>query len=484
MEFVSPQLPDVSGGSSPRYRKGTLGYTGAGLAMLFFYLLWGDFCMQLMEMVIVAIFPLQLKGLGASNTVIGFLATTLPAIMTFTINPIVSFRSDSFRSAWGRRLPFLMVVTPFVTLFLLLLAFAPEIGGMLGRTDLLARSGMSPTAVILGTFGILMVLFQLLNACMIPVYYYLLVDVVPDEVMGRFMSLFRIVGTLSGYFFHTFIFGHALSYTREIYVGAALLYLFGFGIMCWRVREGQYPPPVHADRLGLAASIRLYCRECYSHPHYLLFNARNAIFSLAGVVGIYSIFVVRDEVGVPLDMVGRVTGWSQLIVAFLLFPLGMLSDRIRPVRVFLLASMFLPVLPLLNFFFLHSQTSYIALTLLGLPLYALMSAAELPMHMSILPRERYGQFGSANQLVCSLTIIVGSIVAGQFMDVVTQGGEFVAGYRYLYLWSFLFQVIALVLMVLLYASWKRHGGPHNYTPPQVGISPNMKASRLTGGEQD
>ncbi len=137
-------------GSKIVYRKGTLGYTTRGLALLFCYLLWGDFCMQMMETVVGAVLPLQLKSLGSSNTVIAMLAITLPSFMNLTVNPLISFRSDSFRSSWGRRIPFLIFATPFVALFLILTAFAPEIGGSLGHWGLVRWLALSPATVVIG----------------------------------------------------------------------------------------------------------------------------------------------------------------------------------------------------------------------------------------------------------------------------------------------------------------------------------------------
>ena len=43
-----------------RFRVGTLQYTRSSLAMLFVWLLWGDFCFTLMETVVPSILPLKL----------------------------------------------------------------------------------------------------------------------------------------------------------------------------------------------------------------------------------------------------------------------------------------------------------------------------------------------------------------------------------------------------------------------------------------
>lgn len=45
---------------------------------------------------------------------------------------------------------------------------------------------------------------------------------------------------------------------QEIFLYAALLYFVAFMVMCWKVREGNCPPPdENADgRRGLAADIK------------------------------------------------------------------------------------------------------------------------------------------------------------------------------------------------------------------------------------
>lgn len=51
----------------PLFYVGTMVYSKAGLAWLFMWLLWGDFCFTLMETVLPSIVPLRLisRGLGS-----------------------------------------------------------------------------------------------------------------------------------------------------------------------------------------------------------------------------------------------------------------------------------------------------------------------------------------------------------------------------------------------------------------------------------
>ena len=99
--------------------------------------------------------------------------------------------------------------------------------------------------------GVLLALFQTANMVVASIYYYLFNDVVPSHLLSRFLALFRAVGTLAGFVFNRYVFGMAESHTRHIFISAALLYGVGFLLMCWRVKEGEYPAPAgarHRDR--------------------------------------------------------------------------------------------------------------------------------------------------------------------------------------------------------------------------------------------
>jgi MFS family permease len=450
--------------ASNRLRKGTLHYTRYGLVVLFSILLLGDFVLTMMETVISRILPLQLKDLGASNTLMAVLAVTMGYAFNLVINPTVSFRSDNLRTAWGRRIPYLMVVTPFVTLFLILLAFAPEIGHTVYGSALGHWLKASPNMVIIGTVAVVLVLFQVFNYCLQPVYYYLFVDVVPTAYMARFMALFRVVAGLQLYIFSTFIYGHALTHTRAIYITFALAYFVGFTIICLCVKEGEYPPPVH-KKLGLEQSVRTYFQECFSHPHYIYFNLKNAFGILGNAVGLYGVFFCRDELKFSLDYIGKVGGWGTLIAMGLFYPMGVICDRLNAVRVVFVLTMVVGLIPLCSYYFMTRET-FVFLTLLGTAIVSLLAVSDMPLGALILPSDRYGQLCSANQIVISVMLIGGSFVAGKFMDYMTADGTIIANYRYMFLWSAGFQALAAIFMALGYFSWKKYGGLKNYVPPE------------------
>jgi len=427
------------------YCAGTLRYTKVGLVILFIWLLWGDFCFTLMEQVVPQLLPLKLKEIGASNFAIGLMVGSIPGIMNMVITPIVSFKSDRYRSRWGRRIPFLFWPTPFITLFLILIGYSDKVGTSVQSA--LTFFHFKPMNVLLVTVGVMVVCFQFFNMFVASVYYYLFNDVVPERFIGRFMAMFRIIGTAAGVFFNMFIFGKVGTHFREIFIGAALLYLLGFLLMCWRVKEGEYPPPHEKiGGTGAIASLKTFFTECFTHQYYIFFFIGTTLWTISCCSGIFMIFFAHS-IGLSNDQFGKIAGWMGIPAMILLYPMGSLVDRFHPLRVTLLATFLLILANICSFFFIHDRWSYIVLAIILLPATVMFAAAKLPIYMSLLPKESYGQFCSAQALVNAIGLIAGNLMAGKFIDLV-------GNYRYIYIWSAFFQVLSLFFMILVWKKWK------------------------------
>ena len=87
------------------WQVGTLTYTTAGLAVLFGWLLWGDFTWILKERAITAIAQIMLRGFSAPDWLVGLLIGSLPAGIALILGPIICVKSDHTRTRWGRRIP-------------------------------------------------------------------------------------------------------------------------------------------------------------------------------------------------------------------------------------------------------------------------------------------------------------------------------------------------------------------------------------------
>jgi MFS family permease len=448
------------------YTCGTLKYTTVGLFMVFFWLLWGDFTMTLMEEVLPAVLPLQFDALGASNKVTGLFVVTIPSIMNFLVNPAVSFRSDRHRGRWGRRIPFLLVPTPFIAGALVAIAFAPEIGAWAHRI-MSAYGGFAKNTVIIGMIGVLLVVFQFFNMFISSVYFYLFNDVVPAAYLARFMAAFRLVGSLASMVFNYFVFPHAQTHLRLIFIGAAICYFLGFMSMCFGLKEGEYPspPPLAGNRKGFRASIETYARECFTHPYYLKIFAYGALWQVAGACNfVTNLFYLH--LGISLDQLGKFNALMLIPGLVLMVPLGVLCDRLHPIRVIVWFTILAPVMAVVSFFVVHDFRSMVAVTLISFPIFQFLGAARAPLLWLLFPKERFGQFGSAEAMVRSITVVVGSVAAGFFLDAMKllyHGDK--EYYRWMYIWAAGFQVIGCIFIWRVYAAWKKLGGRLNYQAP-------------------
>jgi hypothetical protein len=85
--------------------------------------------------------------------------------------------------------------------------------------------------------------------------------------------------------------------------------------------------------------------------------------------------------------------------------------------------------------------------------------------MRFFPRERYGQFCSTNAIWRSIGGILGGMLAGGFLDIVTKFVGRETAYLYIPVWQLAFTIPGAVFFFMMYRSWKRHGGDENYIPP-------------------
>jgi WD40 repeat protein len=112
--------------------------------------------------------------------------------------------------------------------------------------------------------------------------------------MGRFLGLFRLVGSAAGFLFNVSIAGYQLTHMRAIHVGVAILYFVGFTLMCLFVKEGEYPPVTDVtEKTTFLDQVKIYFRECFTHKIYILIYLSTLIWAfsrsapMAGVFGLH-----------------------------------------------------------------------------------------------------------------------------------------------------------------------------------------------------
>jgi MFS family permease len=450
--------------------------------MLFFWLLWGDFCYVVMEAVVPSIMPLKFNELGASGLEIGVILGSSPALVYAILNPIISFKSDRFRSKWGRRIPFILFSMPFLVVCLVVLAFGDKLGGWLHLHLGAIVEHLSPATFAIWFIGVIMVIFTFFNTFVASTFWYLFNDVVPEHMLARFMSWFRVISLLSMSLYNFCVFPYATTHYTEIFLGAALLYLVGFGLMCLNVREGEYPPPpAYVDgQTGAVAAVKTYVKECLGLKHYWFQWISSFLGALSGGMATFMVLFYL-ALGLNMHQVGVVNGTVSIVVAVMVLGTGWLADRYHPLRVVLVQTFFSvfligPVSIGTWLFWRPGPDMAFAVLMvitlcLSAPAQAMAAMGDPPLLMRLFPRSRYGQFCSINGVWRAIAGIIGGVLAGYFLDTV---GHWVGGkeeaYRYIPVWSWCFALPNLICTWLLYRSWKKLGGDESYVPPLPGAS--------------
>ena len=476
-------------------RVGNLVYTKRGLFALFFWLLWFDFCFTLMETVLGPIIQFRLKNdLKADSFLFTMFMVTVPSIINFFLNPIISIKSDRHRGPRGRRIPFLLYGAPVVCACLAHMGFGNDIAAWVHGVFL---PGRALEELTVWTFGILFLVFTVSNMFLGTTFYYLFNDVVPESHFVKFMAYMRVVGTLAGMVYSWFIFGYSnrwgplhvnlgfFQYSNEhfwypklILVGAAGVYIVASTMALLKIKEPEYPPPSplgEGDGLvqKTVTTVQTIVRECFSHRFYVLYF----IACMAAWMSYQmSQFMnpMRVDLGMDLDLLGKIgagTGFISLILTLLTAKFG---DRYRPLPLMVFCMCLLVAVSPITLLFLvpgHSPKFYlgveIARVLSGLPILVIMGVADSALGMSLLPRDRYGQFQAAQSMLrMILPGILGSILAGWLMRMLEQHfGTYAL--RFAFVWNAVFQALALVAYFALYREWKRLGGKNNFRPPPV-----------------
>ena len=475
-EMTPPVAPCSPVASTPGiYRAGTLTYTRPALAILFFWLLWGDFCYTVMEAVTGPIMQLKFKSLEASNTEMGLILGTLPAIVYSLLNPVISFKSDRFRSRWGRRIPFIVFSLPFLVILLVALGLGDRMGLWLFTHFGYLFKGLSANQFVILTLGVLLVGFTFFNTFVTSTFWYLFNDVVPELLLARFVSWFRTISTLSAALYSFFVFPYSGSHSTEIFISAALLYLVGFGLMCYHVREGTYPPPPPyvGGKTGPLAAIKTYGKETHAFSHYWYLWISTFISSIGMGANTFILFFYL-AIGLSMAQIGIVDGCVSIAVGLLTLVAGWLADRYHPIRVVMAGSLVALVLMIpanMVWLFWHPAPAvafWVVIVIrvgLAAPAQALLGMGDPPMLMRLFPRSHYGQFCSTNAVWRAIGGMIGGVLTGVYLDFVSHWVGRDQAYFYLPFWSLMFSLPTFILLTRLYLSWKRHGGDDAYVAP-------------------
>lgn len=444
-----------------KWHVGTLTYSAGGLMILFLWLLGGDFAWNLKERAVVPVAQLMLRSFQASDFLVGLLVGSIPAALGMIIGPIISVRSDRHRGRLGRRIPFLLIPTPFIVISMVALGATPWFAGYLDR----ALGPESPGAATLGilTFIAFWIIFEIATVVANIIFGALINDVVPQSLIGRFFGLFRAVGLIAGIVFNATVIGYAETHYLEIYAGIGLLYGLCFVLMCLRVKEGDYPEePVRESVEGNRAlvAIRTYFRECYSNPYYRWLFAAATLGMLANVpVNSFSVFYAKS-LGMSIDDYGKALVVTYVVSLVLAYPLGMLADRFHPLRVGFWTTLLYAGLMLWASFIAVDVPSFTLFFIIHGVITGSYMTATASLGQRLYPKIKFAQFASAWSLVFGLGFVMAAPSTGLLLDLLGHD------YRYTFLVSGCLALLGAGAFAVTDGFFRRLGGPSHYVAPQ------------------
>jgi MFS family permease len=458
-----PPILDYAPVIEDKWQIGTLTYGKAGLIALFWWLLLGDFALAMRDRSMAPVVQLLLKRYHASDTLVMLLMTVLPTVIGMFLGPIVSFRSDRYRSRWGRRIPFLLIPTPAAALSMMALAACPQLGAALDHA--LGRHSPGLDRCALSVFTVFWTAFEISAIVALAVLGGLIADVVPHKFLGRFFALFRAVSLGVGMGFNYWIIGTAKTHTGAIFIGMGLIFGIGFTVMCLRVKEGTYPPPENIDKDhragGMVNAIRVYFRECFVLPYYRWFFVATMLAALVfSPFNWFSIYYT-EQIGMSIGTYGKLITLSYALSLALAYPLGSLVDRFHALRISLAALALATLSQIYGAVFAHDALTFGFALVAHTVLSGTYFTTSASLGQALLPRLKFGQYSSAGGLILSVATIIASLLVGQMLD---RSGHI---YRLTFVAGSSFGIAALVAMWIVHRYFMALGGPKNYVAPDV-----------------
>ena len=396
---------------------GTLTYTSWGLCTLVFWLLFGEFALAMRERSAIPSATELLRQYHASDTLMSLLIAALPALISLVVAPIISYRSDRYRSSRGRRIPFLLWQTPLTALLMVGLGLAPWMGARLDA--LLGAVSPGLDSCVLGVFALFWALFEAMAVMTMAIYGGLVNDVVPRGLQGRFYSGVRMVSLGAGIIFNSWLFKLTEFHLMEIFIGIGILYGTGIMLMCVKIEEGQYAAlaPGAAAKASFGAGARTYFAECFSKPYYICIFAALMCGAIAPMPFTTFSQIYAGVLNISKAELGQLLAASFAISMAMAFLVGAAVDRFSALLVSTVVMALYVASSLFGYFLIDSgehnfQVAYMSHVVISGGYYT--AVASLPMRL--FPRERFMQFSSAAALVGQGAAAVVSVMLGAALD--------------------------------------------------------------------
>jgi len=339
---------------------------------------------------------------------------------------------------------------------------------------------MTSDGSVLLSIGVFWTLFEVANMTCGAVFGWLINDVVPRPLMGRFFGMFRALSLIAGMIFSQYLLGTVKTHYLAVFVTLGCLYGLSFTFMCLRVKEGEYPPPepvgefhggwlssFEAPFVKLWSGINTYARDCFAKPYYLWFFLAFALSNIAfAPINSYSL-IYATSLGKDDQWYGHYSAIQlgcSLVQAYFV---GWLADKFHPIRVTMVALGLYGAATLLAFFLVRGAPMFAAAHVICGTISGMWLTATAPLGAVLLPRRKFATYASALGICTAVGGMIAGPIIGWILDRLNVGKTIEHyDFHYIYLWASCFIFCSLGVSFVVYEKFKTYGGPQNYVAPE------------------
>ena len=413
------------------------------LAALLCWLLLGDVGMAMRERAAVPSALELLRRHAASDTTVSLLMSTVPALLSLLVVPLIGFHSDRCRSRLGRRTPFLLAAAPIGCFAILGLASSPTLAGMLDT----AMGGWSPglRTCRLTLFCLFWTVFDCAAISAFSLFNGLVNDLVPAGLLGRFFAAFRIAGLSAGIAYHHWIFALTDQYLSEVLIGVALLFclpILGMTLMVKEVPLAPIAGPAERPMRRMQFPLE-HMLACFRYRPY---GWAVAAFVLASLTfSPFNTFYLHyaHAAGILKATLGTLTAAGYAVSIFSALLIGWLADRFGAARVSTVIMAMYCIVSAIGFAGVSDETSFRAFYVAHVIISGAWFTAAASMPMSLFPRSSFVQFNSTKDLMVVFGTILVSGIQGPVLDLSGHN------YRFTLLAGAVFSLLCLVCLARL-----------------------------------
>jgi maltose/moltooligosaccharide transporter len=383
-----------------------------------FLLGFGFFGISLIWSVYNSYVPIFLREYNLPLSLVG-LVMTFDNIAGVTIQPYIGFLSDSTRTRFGRRMPYLIIGAPIAALFF---ALIPVLHLTIPLFTLLIA------AIVI--MNVAMAVFRTPTVALMP-------DVTPSALRSKANGIINFMGGLGT----TLAFlGGAFLYRANrglpFYVGAVIM-LTAVAIVPLVIREPREHESESRQRTGVLATIGEITRSQEKSALFIFlaiftwFTGYNAIETFWTTYGKEFLRIAESSAAAMLTYVSA---------AFLVFslPAGFIATRFGRRRTILTGLTVLLVF-VLGGFFITNMTYLTAMLIIAGIAWALININSFPMVSDIAPEGRIGSYTGLYYFFSMLAAIAAPPIVGGLMDLF--------GHRTMFLFSAFSMLLALLCML-------------------------------------